>query len=299
MKLHLQARAFILCALFLLCTSCTPTAEVPPTPTLEVTPTPTAAPTSTPTPTPTPEPTPTPTPGPNVSELLENVLSCDGWGGSFWGVFPGSGPLAIELKAADFGEQLREILTSLDWQEGEGEAVPMEEERELDQWVQFGCASGSLEVHPKNDTVVFRFEGEPFGEAVYHTNGTETLCKDLLDLWPGPETYYFRVKAAPSEDAQEVAENYAAAFEEVYMDSGHITDFRLDSVTGKLTSDDSYYRVDLSFAVKPADPGLEAWKGWGGNRVTIDKNGWAKYKCKIVISAEEVTLGRFEDFQYK
>ncbi len=57
--------------------------------------------------------------------------------------------------------------------------------------------------------------------------------------------------------------------------------------------------MDLSFSVKPADPDLEAWKGWGAHRVTIDGGGWAKYQCRIRISAEEVNLGLLEDFQYK
>ncbi len=56
--------ALTLAALLLLCTSCTPAAEVTPTPTptLEATPTPTPTPTATPTPTPTPTPEPTSTP---------------------------------------------------------------------------------------------------------------------------------------------------------------------------------------------------------------------------------------------
>lgn len=251
-----------------------------------------------PAPEPTPESAPMPTSGPAVSDLLENMLSCDGWTVKFWGVFPGSGPLMLELDAADCGGRLREILTALNWQEGEGEEVPMEEYRELDQWVQFYSTGGNFEVYPKNDTVVVHFMGEPFGEAVWHANGTENLCKDLLNLWPGPEAYYFRVRRAePSEDAQAMAEDYAAAFEELYRNSGAITDFRLDSVTGNLK--DTYYSVDLIFSVKPADPDLQAWKGWASHGVTVDKDGWVKYTCRITLGAEEVTLGRFEDFQYR
>ena len=250
-----------------------------------------------PVPEPTPVPAPTPTPGPAISDLLESVLSCDGWTVKFWGVFPGSGPLVIELDAADCGDRLREILTALNWQEGEGEKVPMEEYRELDQWVQFYSMGGTFEVYPGNDTVVVHFMGEPFGEAVWHANGTENLCRDLLDLWPGPEAYYFRVKAEPSGDAQTMAEHFAAAFEAIYRNSGAITDFRLDSVTGSLN--DAYYFVDLTFSVKPADPDLQAWKGWASHRVTVGKDGWVRYICRITLGAEEATLGRFEDLRYK
>lgn len=247
------------------------------------------------TPEPAPEPAPTPASGPAVSELLENMLSCDGWTVKFWGVFPGSGPLMLELDGADFRDRLREILTALNWQEGEGEEAPMEESRELDQWVQFYSAGGNFEVYPKNDTVVVHFMGEPFGEAVWHANGTENLCKDLLELWPGPEVYYFRVRRAePSEDAQTMAEDYAAAFEELYRNSGAITDFRLDSVTGNL--EDTWCIVDLTFSVKPTDPDLQAWKGWGAHRVTVGKDGWVKYTCRIFLGSGG---GGYEDFQYR
>lgn len=300
-----------LCAFLLLCTACTPVGEASPTPMAMPTVmstetpmpsrTPVLIPTQTPVPTPVPtlEPTPEPTlvPASAVSDLLESVFSCDGWAVRA-GIFPGSGPVTFELEAADCGDRLREILTGLDWQKGEGEDVLMEEYRKLDKWVQFSSISGDFEVLPKNDTVVFRFKGEPFGEAVYHANGTENLCKDLLDLWPGPEAYYFRAKAEPGKDAQAMAENYAAAFEAVYRESGAITDFRMDAVTGKLLNE-SYYTVDISFAVKPANPNQRAWKGWAAHRVTIDSNGWAKYTCRITLGAEEAVLGRFEEFQYK
>ena len=248
-----------------------------------------------PVPEPTTVPSPTPTPGPAISDLLENMLSCDGWTVKFWGVFPGSGPLMLELDGADCGERLRDILTALNWQEGEGEEAPMEEYRELDQWVQFYSTGGNFAVYPGNDTVVVHFTGEPFGEAVWHANGTENLCRDLLDLWPGPEAYYFRVrKVEYSGDAQTMAEDYAAAFEAVYRNSGAITDFRLDSVTGKL--DDGWCYADLSFAVKPADPDLRAWKGWASHRVTADRDGWVKYTCRIYLSPRDVV---YDGFQYE
>ncbi len=290
-------------ALALCLTACAPKAAPDPTmtPAPEVTsaPTETSAPTSTPGPTPA---SPAAYSGP-VTDALETLLDSDRWSARFW-IFPGTGPLGVELPEAEYGDALRELFAAYDWKE-----LTYEETRHGEDF-KYPSDAYSFQIlagyPPRDDAgpqilgvsnydphlqMGIKKEDGSYGSRYFTAEGAETLCADIADLWPGWEALTgCRTRILPQATKEDTARAYLEATFDKLRGNGHITDARIDSLEvsswtydndlGEMVeSGDMDYDSSKSvlfrtvFSLKPTRPELTYWQERG-----VDKEGWAHFE---------------------
>ena len=190
-------------------------------------------------------------------------------------VFPGSGPMPLSLSGDEYGEEVRALFGSLDWQEGEGPRADHEE--------------GGYGVHLLyGDRVLFLESGSDTvhtsEETYFHAEGAQDLCDSLLGLWPGPELRYTRMPGVEhTQDPQDCIQRFMEAFGEYYWASGAVTDFDLRGVQVlEELSDDVYLIFRADYAVKPADSGRSYWQDKHS-----DEEGWVEVSDDIELTQAE------------
>lgn len=302
-----KKRLLPLMALALCLTACTPKSAPGPTvdPVPEATPTPTetAAPTSEPTPA-----SPAAYSGP-VTDALERLLSDGCWSAQFW-IFPGSGPVGVELPEAEYGDALRELLASYDWQ--------LTEAPGYDENAVVPPDSYFIGIYPKiasnqgmrpmtfsaYDPILQLRAWQDSGDLFYTAPGAENLCEAIAGLWPGWEAVTgCRTRVLPQETKEALARAYLEATFDKLRENGHITDARIDSleiippVWDGESIGDNYMTYDetttlqfkTTFSLKPTRPQLTYWQENG-----VDKDGWAGYKLDMISLSQWGDDGLYE-----
>lgn len=300
-----KKRLLPLVALALCLTACAPKPAPAPT----VAPVPEATPTPTETAAPTPEPTP-PAPaaysGP-VTDALETLLDGDRWQAQFW-IFPGSGPLGVELPEAEYGDALRALFAAYDWKETTYEATRHSEDFDYppDTYsFQLLCGYPAPEgpgpqtmgvgVYDAYLQMGIKKEDGSYGSRYFAAPGAENLCAALADLWPGWEAVTgCRTRVPPQETKEALARTYLEATFDKLRENGHITDARIDSleiippIWDGESIGDNYMTYDETttlqfktvFSLKPTRPQLTYWQENG-----VDEDGWVRFELsKISLS---------------
>lgn len=204
-----------------------------------------------------------------VLSYVDQVLSADKVTLRCW-LSNGSGPCPLSME--DYKERVRSIFAGYEWK-------PLEEPLPSPEWTpeQWSIQllnddmNVCLSVSSAQDQLTISFSGNDSESKFYTAEGAADLCVRLADLHPGPEARLLltTVPAESVSNDEDLAAAYAAAFEEMYLTSGHIADFKLHSVK-PLPSDppDSIYRhIRMDFSVTPADP-EDPW--WGRNYLGDD-----------------------------
>lgn len=293
-----------LCLGFALCmalTGCGPrTAQVTPVPqpsvTLETT-APTTEPTVSPEATPTAEPTATPTPTPledpkeYLLTRLDQAMEGEEISLDFW-QHPGSGPSPVTLSVADHGAELRELFSSLDWEQVEEPSYDYENEEEIandprnkpgaysvnmcrdDRWTTSIHCSKNYEVVTIGD----------YGEdSVYlRADGAGDLCDRIADIVPSVYINLGRVRVPPQKTKEATVKLYVETALKLLKKNGHITDYVLRFCEPVVFEDDRWWvtptaepawethpsiAYTIAYAVKPAHPELSFWHD-------LDEDGW-------------------------
>lgn len=289
-----KRRLSLLSALVLCLTACAP--KPAPAPTVA----PTPEPTETSVPTPAPTETSVPIPGGPIIECLDALLDEGSWRVQFW-IFPGSGPVGEELPEAEYGDALRELLASYDWQPTEAPGY--------DENAVVPPDSYFIGIYPKTasnqgmrpmyysayDPILHLSAWQDSGDLFYTAPGAENLCEAIAGLWPGWEAVTgCRTRVPPQETKEALARTYLEATFDKLRENGHITDARIDSlevippVWDGESIGDNYMTYDetttlqfqTTFSLKPTRPQLTYWQENG-----VDEDGWARFELsKISLS---------------
>ncbi len=254
-----------------------------------------------------------------ILERLDACLDEEGrWQVRFW-IFPGTGPTGGELPEEEYGNALRELISSYDWR--------VTEELEYDEAAANASAAYSVSIVPSYSAIVehagpIRFstyttglqmsvydeETGQYGTLYFTAEGAEGLCAAVADLYPGWDAVTgCRTRIAPQATREETARAYLEATFAVLRENGHILDARVDSLelippewdgqspgSNYMTYDDTvalHFRAAFSF--KPTRPELSYWQELG-----VGEDGWASLEfSKIALSLWEdglYELGWFE-----
>lgn len=240
-----------------------------------------------------------------VLERLDALLDEGQWNVQFW-IFPGSGPCGDRMPESEYGEALRALFASYDWQLTQ---APTYDE---DEAAAAAPDSYSISIYPSytgsdreiqpiycgNYSPVLQMgtwsEEEGYGSLFFTAPGAENLCAALSDLWPGwEELTGCRTRTAPQSTHWATAKTYLEGTFTALRDKGHILGARIDSLeyippewdgesvgNNYMTYDDSvavHFRA--KFSLKPTRPELTYWQERG-----VDRDGWVHYEFdKIVI----------------
>ena len=308
-----KRRLLLAVALALCLTACG--ARPTPTPAADTVPTATPAPTVTPTeavmPTPQPTPAPDPAPAPSgpVIEYLDALLYDGSWQTRFW-IFPGSGPVSVEMPEAEYGDALRELLASYDWQ--------LTEAPGYDENAVIPPDSYFIGIYPRTasndgmrpmtfsayDPVLHLSAWENSGDLFYTAPGAEDLCEAVAGLWPGWEAVTgCRTRVPPQGDKEALARAYLEATFDKLRENGHIQGACVDSleiippvyneenVGSNYMSYDEFAALQFktAFSLRPTRPELTYWQ-----EQEVDKDGWAHYELSMISLSQWGDDGLYE-----
>lgn len=263
-------------------------------PTLEATvsPTPTVAPSPTETVEPTAAPTPAPLEDPKEYLLarLDQVMEREEVSMNFW-QHPGSGPSPVTLSVADHGAELRELFSSLDWEQVEEPSYDYENEEEVANHPRNQPGAYSVNIVDgdnfyaiwcgKGDEVVRLSDKK--GNSVYlRADGSEELCDRIADIVPSVYINLGRVRVPPQKTKEATIKLYVETALKRLKENGHITDYVLRACEPVVYEDDRWWvtptaepawethpgiAYTIAYAVKPAHPELSFWND-------LDEDGW-------------------------
>ncbi len=199
-------------------------------------------------------------------------------------LFPATGPLSLRMD--DYQEEVRKIFTQYTWTLGDEASY---QEDHSCGWILYLTSYGgyTLTAIMGSDWIRILSSGENGTEALFFRaeSGSGDLVHSLVDLWDGPSTRYTFVSLPGDiDEGQSLANAYADAFQELYLASGAITEFDLQdlAVLPKENEDSSCVLIQMTFAVKPADPAAPCWQN-----APTTADGWVAFSTKLSLEILE------------
>lgn len=209
----------------------------------------------------------------------------------------GSGPTGANL--APYKEQVRALFAALKWSKRGDLDTTVHEATPADwgYYLQAGDSSVNMMGGTQHDSVDIAYVGLQTGgkPLSFAAEGASSLAMDLVNLYPGPQIR-FCLAEVPAEgitNTEELADAYAAAFEQFYLDSGDITVFELTAleVTGN-SPDSDWHAFRMAFAVTPAEPSDPCWADF-----TADSDGRYTFDYEMHLLLDEDGIYRCDWFQ--
>ena len=224
-------------------------------------------------PTPTQSPAPTPpaaespalpkTPQEEVLHYVDWVLEGENVSLMCW-LSNGSGPNSVNL--APYKEEVRTLFAELNWRYASEQDTFTHADTPADwgYYLQAGDASINFFGGTRLDGIDIAYVGLEGNEPLRFTaEGASGLGLAMADLYPGPwiRNQLVEVPAEGLSSDQEMAEAYAAAFERLYLASGHITGFELADleVLKPMEPDSIYHNFRIAYLVEAVNPDDPYW----------------------------------------
>jgi len=229
-----------------------------------------------------------------ILDVLNQGFSNDNWAIRFW-IFPGSGPVTVNMNATEYGQAIQDLFSALDW-----ELTDRDHYDEVDStsaglpgaygvdfyYPEWRKPIVHISCHSYSDMIRLEISSINGNENAYEccyfqADGAASLCNDLASLWPGPEVSFGLIRIPKKETDEATAEEYMTALFDRLTNDGHITDAELRTVTilpqNPAEGSDGYnfniLMFQTTFMLCPALPQLTYWQDKNAS-----ENGWVKYE---------------------
>lgn len=190
----------------------------------------------------------------------------------------GSGPCSVSMNGHE--NAIRELLAGYRWQKVISKSTEGDGVWEPGDWNMWLGGDLSRKIFATTygeylDVSIWENESKSL---TYTAEGVSELPLKLADLYPGPSIRFHLVDvpADTVKNEEEMAALWAEKFEQLYMESGHITDFELRKLETKW---DEHHHIHVHFAVKPADLSDPYWE-----RNPPDDDGWVVFRDDLTLS---------------
>ena len=178
-------------------------------------------------------------------------------------LLPATGPISSPMD--EYDEEVRDLFAQYTWVRW-NEPIP-ERGPYPDCWTMYlkGGYSITIDIRPNSPWITVMTTGKEGPQWIAYSaeGGTGDLGLSLVNLWDGPFFRYALVTLSKSiTDDGALAEAYADAFRELYLNSGAITDYELRDLE-VLPRDgewDVYPSFRMTYSVRPADPEDPSWQ---------------------------------------
>lgn len=217
-----------------------------------------------------------------ILNTLEQCLEDGAWTVQFW-LTENSGPTSLKMEEKEYGQDIRELFSFLDWEVDETyEYGPIGEPGTYQ--VSFGR---DILCRSSDDMICIYLSGESRNDRLsFRADQAEFLCDEIADLWPGLEVNMGRVRVLPQKTKAETGELYVERLLEKLKADGHIADYELREVWVQapewLGSSDVFdpqlFVVHADFSLKPANLERSYWREESIWHDAPDAEGWVHYK---------------------
>ncbi len=240
------------------------------------------------------EPLPTPEEGPtdeinrlDTQAVLDYLDAAFADGGvDMWAfLLPGTGPISVSLDG--YYEQVRSVFAAYNWTQTDEVAPSVPHTSEIWQLWLVDNHVCKADIWSNSNQVVLGYDAADASErAVGYTYDGEAgaLSDALANLWHAPEFRYALVLLpVEGQDNQTLMLSYEKEFQEMYLNSGAVTDYELHELTllseGDVEggSQDPFFK--FSYSVKPSNTSAHCWRNY-----VIREDGWVDISVEVNLS---------------